>query len=37
VPVDADLISAHLASVTVHPDRLKLVLTGEEDRLIKVD
>jgi DNA invertase Pin-like site-specific DNA recombinase len=36
LPADADLVSAHLASVTVHPDRLELALTSEEDRLIQV-
>ena len=33
---DAELIAAHLRSVSVHPDRLELELAGEDDRSIQV-
>ena len=33
---DAELIAAHLRSVSVHPDRLELELAGEDDRTLQV-
>ncbi len=33
---DAELIAAHLKTLTVHPDRLELQLAGEDDRKMEV-